>query len=295
MTHARKITRSAHPLLTRLRLYGSLIKSMQTALLLVTGVVGYLSAGRALAGHGWELAGVAGSLFLAISGATVLNMWYDRDIDARMTRTCWRPLPAGRIAPAEALALGVALTALGVGWALAMDPLFGIIVFAGFFFDVFVYTLWLKRRTPWSIVWGGVSGAMPLLAGRALTLGHIDAIGLLLAAAIVFWIPTHILTFAMRYAEDYARAGVPTVPGVYGFRVARLAIALSSLLASTAMIVAAWGVGVTAGGISVMIVLSAALLILALTSILRPSQQRNFQLFKFASLYMLISMIIIAL
>ncbi len=295
MTHAREITRSAHLLLTRLRLYWSLIKSMQTALLLITGVVGYLSAGRALAGHGWELAGVAGSLFLAISGATVLNMWYDRDIDARMARTCWRPLPAGRIAPAEALALGVALTALGVGWALAIDTLFGIIVFAGFFFDVFVYTLWLKRRSPWSIVWGGVSGAMPLLAGRALALGHIDAIGLLQAAAIIFWIPTHILTFAMRYAEDYARAGVPTVPGVYGFRVARLAIALSSILASTAMIVAAWGVGVTAGGISVMIVLSAALLILALTSILRPSQQRNFQLFKFASIYMLISMIIIAL
>ncbi len=278
----------------RLRLYLSLIKSMQTALLLITGVVGYLSVGHELAGREWELVGVAGSLFLAISGSTVLNMWRDRDIDARMDRTCLRPLPAGRVSPTEALLLGVFLTAAGVVWALTISSLFGTIVFAGFFFDVAVYTLWLKRRTPWSILWGGVSGAMPLLAGRSLALGHIDLIGLLLAAAIIFWIPTHILTFAMRHAEDYARAGVPTVPGVYGFRFARLLIAISSFLASATILTAAWGVGVTAGGLSVILVLSAALLILALTSVLRPSQKRNFQLFKFASIFMLISMLIIA-
>jgi len=278
----------------RLWLYLSLIKSMQTLLLLITGVVGYLSAGHALAGRGWELAGVAGSLFLAISGATVLNMWWDRDIDARMDRTCMRPLPSGRMRPHEALLLGMTLALAGVIWALAVAPLFGLIVFGGLFFDVVVYTMWLKRRSPWSILWGGLSGAMPLLAGRALALGHVDAIGLLLAAAILFWIPTHILTFAMRYAADYARAGVPTMPGVYGFRVARAAIAFSSVLAASAMIAAAWGVGVTAGGLSVMLVLSAALLILALTSVLRPSQKLNFSLFKFASVYMLISMLIIA-
>jgi len=264
-------------------------------LLLITGVVGYLSVGHALAGRGWELLSVAGGLFLAISGSTVLNMWWDRDIDARMDRTCLRPLPSGRIGANEVLALGLMLSLAGVGWALMLDPLFGLIVLGGLFFDVVVYTIWLKRRSPWSIVWGGISGAMPLLAGRALALGHVDAIGLLLAAAILFWIPTHILTFAMRYAADYARAGVPTVPGVYGFRVARATIALSSVLAASAMIVAAWGVGVTAGGLSVMLVLSAALLILALTSVLRPSQKLNFSLFKFASVYMLISMIIIAL
>ena len=279
----------------RLRLYLSLIKSMQTMLLLITGVVGYLSVGHALAGHGWELLSVAGGLFLAISGSTVLNMWWDRDIDARMDRTCLRPLPSGRLGANEALGWGLLLAMAGVGWALALDVLFGIIVLAGLFFDVIVYTVWLKRRSPWSIVWGGLSGAMPLLAGRALALGQLDAIGLLLAAAILFWIPTHILTFAMRYAADYARAGVPTVPGVYGFRVARAAIAISSVLAASAMIVAAWGVGVTAGRLSVMLVLSVALLILALTSVLRPSQQLNFGLFKFASIYMLISMMIIAL
>jgi len=288
-----------HPLLrqgiARARAYGSLIKSMQTALLLITGVVGYCSVGHALRGCGWELAGAAGSLFLAISGSTVLNMWYDRDIDVRMDRTCLRPLPSGQVSPNEALGLGLGLSLAGVGWALVLAPRFGALVFAGFFFDVVVYTLWLKRRSPWSILWGGISGAMPLLAGRALALGRIDGIGLLLAAAILFWIPTHILTFAMRHAADYARAGVPTLPGVYGFRVARMVIACSSFLASAAIILAAWGVGVTAGGLSVILVLSTALLILALTSVLRPSQKRNFQLFKFASIYMLISMLIIAL
>lgn len=284
-----------HDLGARLRLYWSLIKSLQTALLLVTGVVGYLSVGRGLAGHGWELFGVAGSLFLAISGSTVLNMWYDRDIDACMDRTCLRPLPSGQVDPTEALILGLLLSLVGVGWALAVDPLFGFIIFGGIFFDVVVYTFYLKRRSPWSIVWGGVSGAMPLMAGRALAMGHVDAIGLLLAAAIVFWIPTHILTFAMRYADDYARAGVPTVPGVYGFRVARITIAVSSILAASTIILAAWGVGLTAGGMAALLVFSAALLLLALTSVLRPSQSLNFTLFKFASIYMLSAMVLIIL
>ncbi|NOZ71882.1 MAG: protoheme IX farnesyltransferase [Chloroflexi bacterium] len=278
----------------RLRLYWSLIKSLQTGLLLITGVVGYLSCGQSISGHGWELLGVVGSLFLAISGSTVLNMWYDRDIDAVMQRTCWRPLPAGKVGPYETLILGLLLSLAGVGWALAIDPLYGTIVFGGFFFDVVVYTLWLKRRSPWSIVWGGMSGAMPLLAGRALGLGQLDWIGLLLAAAILFWIPTHILTFAMRYARDYEQAGIPTMPGVYGFRFTRVVIAFSSMLAIAAMVLAAWGVGLTAGAMSMLLVLSAALLILALTSVLRPSQRLNFSLFKYASVYMLVSMMLIA-
>ena len=85
-------------------------------------------------------------------------------------------------------------------------------LFAGLFFDVVIYTLWLKRRTPWSIVWGGISGGMPILAGRVLAVGRIEWIGVVLALAVLFWIPTHILTFSMRYREDYANAGIPTIP-----------------------------------------------------------------------------------
>lgn len=286
-------SRADKSVIGRLRLYWSLIKSPQTGLLLVTGLVGFLSAGLPLRGQGWLLLSVAGSLFLTISGSTVLNMWYDRDIDTLMERTCWRPLPAGKISPNEALLLGLALALTGTVWALAIDPLFGLIVFAGIFFDVLVYTIWLKRRTPWSIIWGGIAGGMPLLAGRALAVGQIDWIGLTLTAAILFWIPTHMLTFGMRYLEDYERAGVPTVPARYGFRSARIIIALSSILAAAAMALAAWGIGLTAGYWAALLAISGALFVLAAMSVIRPSSRLNFGLFKYASLYMLGAMLII--
>ena len=280
-------------LAARMGLYWSLIKSPQTGLLLLTGLVGFISAGRSLQGRGWLLLGAAGSLFLTISGSTILNMWYDRDIDALMERTCWRPLPAGRIGADEALALGLVLTLTGALWALALDPLFGLIVSAGVFFDVLVYTMWLKRRTPWSIVWGGIAGGMPLLAGRALAMGRVDWIGLTLTAAILFWIPTHMLTFGMRYLADYAQAGVPTVPAAYGFRRTRIIIAFSSMAAALAMALAAAGIGLSAGGWAALFVLSAALFVLATMSMVRPSPRLNFGLFKYASLYMMCAMLII--
>lgn len=279
------------PLRQTLRLYWPLIKSLQTGLLLMTGLAGYLSAHAPVS---WPVfAQLALSLFLAISGSTVLNMWHDRDIDARMDRTHDRPIPAGRITPQEALQLGLFLSAAGVGWAVALSPLFGLVVFAGLFFDVVVYTFWLKRRTCWSIVWGGLSGGMPVLAGRVLAVGQVDAIGLLLAAAVLFWIPTHILTFAMRYHEDYRRAGVPTFPSTYGFPVTRLTIAISAVIAAAAMTGASIWIGVTAGVLRLLIVLSAGLLLLALTTVFRPSERVNFSLFKYASVYMLSSMLAI--
>ena len=270
----------------KLRLYWPLIKSMQTALLVITGLAGFMSTRCPFLNWKTTLA-VAGSLFLAVSGSTILNMWYDRDIDAKMKRTQKRPLPSGEISSREALALGLIVSALGVGWSLAMDWLYGLVVFAGLFFDVVVYTIWLKRRTPWSIVWGGISGGMPVLAGRTLGTGHIEWIGIVLALAILFWIPTHILTFSMRYREDYARAGVPTFPSTYGDRVTQMIIAGSSVVASLLMIVAAYGIGLTVGYLRLMAVLSAGMFLLAVGSALRPSEHLNFGLFKYASLYML--------
>jgi heme o synthase len=278
----------------KLSLYWSLIKSLQTGLLLATGVAGYLTVRCPLTNWATLLA-LAGSLFLAISGSTILNMWYDRDLDARMRRTACRPLPSGRVRPREALWLGGLLSAGGVGWALALDWLYGGIVFAGLFFDVIVYTVWLKRRTPWSILWGGISGGMPILAGRTLGAGQIDWIGLLLALAILFWIPTHIMTFSMRYFEDYRHANIPTFPRSYGFQATRLTIAISSLLAALAIGLAAFGVGITWGYLRVLIVLSAGLLLLAMSSLARPSERVNFGLFKYASLYMLSAMLLLVI
>lgn len=286
-----------HPLemLSKLKAkYWPLIKSLQTGLLLVTGVAGYASCRCPILNWG-ELLGLVSSLFLAISGSTVLNMWYDRDIDAIMSRTCWRPLPSGVISPREALYFGLLLSALGVGWALTIDPLYGTIVFAGLFFDVLVYTVWLKRRTAWSILWGGIAGAMPVLAGRVLGIGYLDWIGVTLALSVLFWIPTHILTFSMRNYDDYQRAGIPTFPSIYGFQATRTAISISSVLAAISMALAAYGIGMMVGYLRLMGVLSAGLLLLAVASLVRPSERVNFGLFKYASLYMLSAMLLLVI
>ncbi|MGB3716454.1 MAG: heme o synthase [Candidatus Promineifilaceae bacterium] len=278
----------------KFRLYWSLIKGLQTGLLLATGLAGYMSARCPVLS--WPtLTGLAGSLFLAIGGSTILNMWYDRDLDAKMDRACRRPLPSGRIKPREALAVGLVTASLGVGWALAMDPIFGIIVFAGLFFDVVIYTILLKRITAWSIVIGGIAGGMPVLAGRALGLGSIDWIGVVMSMAVLFWIPTHILTYSMRYYEDYRRAGVPTFPSTYGFRTTRKVISLASVMAAICMVVATFGIGMASGYLRLLAVLSTGLLLLALGSLIRPSERLNLGLFKYASVYMLSAMLLVVL
>jgi protoheme IX farnesyltransferase len=278
---------------TKFRLYWPLTKSLQTGLLLSTGLAGYMSA-RCPVMHWYDFLGLAVSLFLAIAGSTILNMWYDRDIDAVMNRTHHRPLADGRVSPGEALRLGLVLSILGVGMAVCISPLYGLIVFAGLFFDVVVYTLWLKRCTAWSIVWGGISGGMPILAGRVHGIGHIDGIGILLALAILFWIPTHILTFCMRYDEDYRLAKIPTIPSIYGFPATRAAIAVSSVLAALSIGVAGVLIGMQWGFVRLLAVLSGGLLLMAVASVFRPSERVNFGLFKYASLYMLSAMLLLS-
>ncbi len=279
---------------TKFRLYWPLTKPMQSGLLLATGLAGYMSA-RCPVMHWYDFLGLGVSLFLAIAGSTILNMWYDRDIDAKMKRTCARPLASGQVTPNEALRLGLALSAVGVGLAVAMSLLYGLVVFAGLFFDVIVYTIWLKRRTCWSIVWGGISGAMPILAGRALGLGAVDWIGLTLALGILFWIPTHTLTFSMKFEKDYADACVPTFPSTYGLGVTRTTIAISSVLAALAMVIAGYGIGMAWGFLRLLGVLSAGLLMLAVAITFKPSERVNFGLFKYASLYMLAAMILLSI
>lgn len=280
-----------HPIKSKIKAYWPLIKSLQTGLLLTTGLAGYMSA-RCPVFHVGTLAGLAISLFLAISGSTVLNMWWDRDIDAKMGRTKKRPLSSGQISPDEALRLGLVLSLAGVGLAVAMNALYGLVVFAGLFFDVVIYTLWLKRRTCWSIVWGGISGGMPILAGRALGVGGIDAIGILLCLGILFWIPTHILTYSMKYFDDYKAAGIPTFASTYGFPATRLTIAVSSIFAALCMGLSAWLIGLSYLHIGSLGVLSLILLVLAVASVLKPNDKVNFGLFKFASVYMLLAMVL---
>ncbi len=277
----------------KIRLYWPLIKSLQTGLLLCTGIAGYLSSRPPF--HLSHLLGLALSLFLAISGSTIMNMWYDRDIDAKMKRTHMRPAASGQLDQQEVLLVGAMISFLGIGLALWMAPHYGLVVFAGWFFDVIVYTVWLKRRTCWSILWGGISGAMPILSGRVLAVGGIDLVGVLLAFSILFWIPTHTLTYSMKFRNDYKNAGIPTFPETYGDAFTRLTIAISSVLAAIAISWASVLIGLNAGLLSLIAVLTAVMLILAFATLHIHTDKMNFMLFRYASLYMLSAMIILSI
>jgi len=279
---------------TLIKAYWSLIKSKQTYLLVITGWAGFSSAQCPVVGWETTLA-LIGSLFLAVSGSTIFNMAFDRDIDAKMGRAQNRPLPTGLISLPNALLYASIVSALGIGWAFTLDPLYGWVVMAGLFFDAVIYTVVLKRKTPYSIIYGGISGGMPILAGRTLGVGSIDLIGILLAAAIVFWIPTHIMTFSIKYQDQYAAANVPTFPSVYGVETTRKIIAGSTILASLIMIVAAELIGMKGYYLIALVLGSIALVSLATLTVMKPSQKLNFRLFKAASIYMLGAMLLIGL
>ena len=288
-----KIAAGARSLvLVKLRAYWQLIKSLQTGLLLLTGVAGYMS-GHPVSPGGVTLWMLLGSLFLVVGGSTVLNMVIDRDIDARMARTAHRPLPAGTVAVPEGLALGLGMSLLGVLWGLWLRPLYGVVISAGLFFDVVIYTLWLKRRTTWSIVWGGVAGGMPVLAGRVLVTGRVDVTGLLLALAVLLWIPTHMLTFGIKYAGDYAAADVPVFANRYSVRVTRWLIGLSTFGAVIVMLWAVYRIGVNLALLWVARGLGGLLLGFTVAAVLHTTPRLNYILYKLASLYMLASMLVL--
>jgi len=270
----------------RVRACWALTKPLQTGLLLATGMAGFMSARCPVMDYRMLLA-LAATLFPAIAGSTVLNMVYDHDIDCKMARTTGRPLPSGQVSRTGALLMGVGLAVLGVGGALALSPLYGAVVLAGLFFDVVIYTLWLKRRTAWSILWGGIAGGIPILAGRVLATGQMDAIGLLLMLSVLLWIPTHIVTFSITYAGDYERARVPVFPNTHGERAARLLVSLSTGAATIVMLAAMWQIGLHVRYLHAAIGMGAVLLGLAAMSTIRPSAKLDFGLFKAASLYML--------
>jgi heme o synthase len=273
---------------SRLMVYFTLVKSLQTGLLVLTGVAGFVSARCPIADGGMFMS-LVGTLFFSIGGATVLNMVHDRDIDQTMRRTCQRPLPINRIGVGEARVLGLLMAGIGTAGAFALNPSYGAVIVAGIFLNVVVYTYWLKRRTAWSFIWGGLAGGMPILAGRVFGTGLIDIIGVLLALTVLFWIPTHIVTFSIKYSDDYAAAGVPVLPNAYGLRLSYLLIRLSAGLTAVTMALAAWQIGLQWGSFYTILALGAILVGLALVSVVRNSGRLNFALFKVASVYMLVA------
>jgi heme o synthase len=154
---------------------------------------------------------------LSAGGAGAVNHWFDRDIDAQMARTASRPVPAGRIAPGAALAFGLLLGALSFVWlTVAVNLLAAVLTLCGFLGYVFVYTVWLKRRTPQNIVIGGAAGAVPPLVGWAAVTGRVDPAALYLFAIVFYWTPPHFWALSLLMKDEYARVGVPMMPVVRG-------------------------------------------------------------------------------
>ncbi|MEQ1788946.1 MAG: heme o synthase [Rickettsiales bacterium] len=154
---------------------------------------------------------------LASGAGGVMNMWYDRDIDAVMTRTKNRPIPAGLIAPDDALAFGLFLAAFSVMvMGLALNWIAAFILAFAIFFYVVIYTMLLKRHTPQNIVIGGAAGAFPPMIGWAAVTGDVNLQSLLLFMIIFLWTPPHFWALALYKNADYARAGVPMMPVVAG-------------------------------------------------------------------------------
>jgi protoheme IX farnesyltransferase len=144
-------------------------------------------------------------------------MWFDRDIDTRMTRTRLRPIPSGRITPVLGLGFGVGLAVLAfaVFWS-QVNPLSAWLALGGLLFYVLVYTIWLKRSSPQNIVIGGAAGAFPPLVGWAAMTGGLDLAAIYLFAIVFYWTPPHFWALALIKQADYARAGIPMMPVARG-------------------------------------------------------------------------------
>jgi protoheme IX farnesyltransferase len=219
--------------------------------------------------------------------AGALNMWYDADIDARMTRTSARPIPAGRILPGEALGFGLLLAGFSVViLSLLVNPVAGALLAFTIFFYVIVYTMWLKRWTPQNIVIGGAAGAFPPMIGWAAATGAISTESVLLFLIIFFWTPPHFWALSLYRMEDYARAGIPMLPVVSGERETRRQILLYTLVLAP-LGVAPWLIGFAGPVYGVVAVVGgAAMLALAIRLMTDRSDRAAKHLFAFSILYL---------
>jgi heme o synthase len=207
--------------------YLALMKPRVMSLVVFTALVGLMIA----PGHIHPVIGFTALLCIAVGAgaAATLNMWYDADIDAVMTRTSGRPIPRGRVAPGEALAFGMVLAAFSVGvLGLLVNWVAAALLAFTIFFYVAVYTAWLKRSTPQNIVIGGAAGAFPPVIGWATTTGGISVEPCLLFLIIFFWTPPHFWALSLVRTDDYARARIPMLPVVAGAQETRRRILLYS-------------------------------------------------------------------
>ncbi|UCG03800.1 MAG: protoheme IX farnesyltransferase [Candidatus Heimdallarchaeota archaeon] len=285
-----KMEITKYPPLT-LSTYSELIKSKQTFLLVYTTIFTYLISAWSTPGglQIWDLIWITTSLFFAVSGSTLLNMYIDQDIDALMERTKDRPLPSGKIHPSTALKHGILFVIVGI---ILSGALFNfitmLIVFMGFFFDVIVYSLLLKRRTRFSIVFGGIAGGLPAIAGRTAVTGTIDMIALLIGFFVLAWIPLHILTLALipKNLEDYRNAKIPMWPVVTNKNQTIRVITISAVLSGITVVFTGFILGIHFLPMLPLLIFCFYILYHTGINFKRPSEQRTFRIFKIASMFM---------
>jgi heme o synthase len=208
--------------------YLELTKPKVQSLLLLTTIAAMYVAGDPSAGL-VMLTCLGG--YLSAGGAGAVNHWFDRDIDALMARTATRPIPSGRVSPRAALLFGCTLACLSLlELTLTVNPLAAGLSFSGFLGYVFVYTVWLKRRTPQNIVIGGAAGAVPPLVGWAAVTSSLSGTAVMLFFIVFFWTPPHFWALSLLMKRDYEKVGVPMLPVVRGEAETRRQILLYSVL-----------------------------------------------------------------
>jgi protoheme IX farnesyltransferase len=268
--------------------YIALMKPRVMSLVVFTAFVGLMIAPV----HVHPVIGFTALLCIAVGAgaAGALNMWYDADIDAKMTRTAGRPIPAGRLLPGEALAFGMTLASFSVVVLGLLVNVFAAALLAfTIFFYVVVYTMWLKRSTPQNIVIGGAAGALPPMIGWAAATGGVSVEPVLLFLIIFFWTPPHFWALSLYRTDDYARAGIPMLPVVAGERETRRQILLYTLVL-VPLGVAPWILGFAGMLYGVVAVVTGAMM-LALALRVRaeqgsPVNQASKHLFAFSILYL---------
>jgi protoheme IX farnesyltransferase len=269
--------------------YVALMKPRVMSLVVFTALVGLVVA----PGHVHPVIGFTALLCIAVgAGASgALNMWYDSDIDAMMTRTAHRPVPAGRILPGEALAFGLTLAVGSVAvLGLLVSHLAAALLAFTIFFYVVVYTMWLKRWTPLNIVIGGAAGALPPIIGWAAATGGISLYPIVMFLIIFLWTPPHFWALSLNRMSEYARAGVPMLPVVAGRAETQRQILVYSLILAP-IGVAPWPLGF-AGAVYGLVAIAAGLTMTALAWRLRtaapgqPTDQAAKRLFAFSIGYL---------
>ncbi len=280
--------------LTTLRVYFMLTKPRVIELLLVTTVPAMVIAAGKLPGLGLIGAVLLGGA-LSAGGANTINCWIERDRDQVMRRTHTRPLPSGEISPRAALIFGLALEAIAFVWlTVTVNLLSASLSVAAMLFYVFVYTIWLKPRSPQNIVIGGAAGAVPALVGWASVTGSLSVAAWVMFAIVFCWTPPHFWALSVRYRDDYAKAGIPMLPVVIGIAAASrqiLVYAIVTVVVSLALVPTGhlgWIYGITA-------LLSGGLFVAgAAQMVADATPERAMKLFHYSNTYLSLLFVAIA-